>query len=79
MTLVFQSLCVLDGIVNPIYKCLVKITPDINPENVGLERACPWDSKNVSFIFLFIDLFRLNWKLWVRWGRCIGEYSAKEK
>ena len=24
--------------------------PDVNPKNVGLGRACPGDSKNVSFI-----------------------------
>ena len=50
MTLVFKSLGIWDGIVNPIYECWVKITPDINPKNVRLGRACPGDSKNISFI-----------------------------
>ena len=36
--------------VNPIYGCGVKMTPDINPINTGLERSCPRDSKNVSYV-----------------------------
>ena len=50
MTLVFESLGIWDGIVSPIYECQVEITPDIDPKNVGLGRACLGDSKNVSFI-----------------------------
>ena len=29
---------------------LVKITQDINPKYDGLERSCPRDSKNVSYV-----------------------------
>ena len=50
MTLVCKSLGIWDGIVNPIYGCGVKMTPDINPIYVGLERSCPRDSKNVSYV-----------------------------
>ena len=50
MTHVFKSLGIWDGIVNPIYGCGVEITPDINPIYVGLERSCPRDSKNVSYV-----------------------------
>ena len=39
-----------DDIVNPIYRYGVEITPDINPIYVGLERSCPKDSKNVSYV-----------------------------
>ena len=46
--LLTRSTGIWDGIVNPIYGCGVKITPDINPIYDGLERSCPWDSKNVS-------------------------------
>ena len=34
----------------PIYGCEVEITPDINPIYVGLERSCPRDSKNVTYV-----------------------------
>ena len=37
-------------IVKPIYGCLVKITPDVNPIYDGLERSCPGDSKNASYV-----------------------------
>ena len=50
MKLVCKSVCICDGIVNPIYGCGVEITPDINPTYVGLERSCPRDSKNVSYV-----------------------------
>ena len=50
MTLVCESLDISDGIVNPIYWCGVKITQDINPIYAGLERSCPRDSKNVSYV-----------------------------
>ena len=50
MTLVCKSVGIRDGIVNPIYGRGVEITPDINPIYVGLERSCPRDSKNVSFV-----------------------------
>ena len=38
------------SLIYPIYGCSVKITPDINPIYVGIERSFPDDSKNVSFI-----------------------------
>ena len=44
--------------------------PGINPIYAGLERSCPRDSKNVSYIcwcMTCIDLFRLDWKLGVGW------------
>ena len=50
MTLVSKSVGIWDGIVNPIYRYGVEITPDINPIYVGLERSCPRDSKNVSYV-----------------------------
>ena len=50
MTLVCKSLGIGDGIVNPMYGCGVKMAPDINPIYVGLERFCPRDSKNVSYV-----------------------------
>ena len=50
MTLVCKSLGIWDGIVNPIYGCGVKITPDINPLYSGFGRSCPRDSKNESFV-----------------------------
>ena len=50
MTLVCKSVGIWDGIVNPIYGCGVEITPDINPIYVRLERSCPKDSKNVSYV-----------------------------
>ena len=37
-------------LVNPNYRCIVKITPNINPIYVGIERFFPDDSKNVSFV-----------------------------
>ena len=50
MTLVCKFLGIWDCIVNPIYACGVKITTDINPIYDGLERSCPKDSKNVSYV-----------------------------
>ena len=50
MTLVCKSVGIWDGIVNPIYGCGVKMSQDINPIYAGLERSCPWDSKNVSYV-----------------------------
>ena len=50
MTLVCKSVGIRDGIVNPIYGCGVETTRDINPIYVGLERSCPRDSKNVSYV-----------------------------
>ena len=46
-TLVCKS---VGGIVNPIYGCGVKMAQDINPRYAGLERSCPRDSKNVSYV-----------------------------
>ena len=50
MTLVYKSVGFWDSIVNPIYGCGVKMTPDINPIYAELERSCPMDSKNVSYV-----------------------------
>ena len=50
MTLVCKSVGIWDGIVNPIYGCGVNMTPDINPISAGLERSCPRDSENVSYV-----------------------------
>ena len=50
MTLVSKSVGIWDGIVNPIYGCGAKITPDINPIYVGLGKSFPRDSKNISFV-----------------------------
>ena len=50
MTNVSKSLGIWDDIVNPIYGCGVKISPDINPIYDGLERSCPRDSKKVSYV-----------------------------
>ena len=50
MTLVCKSVGIWHGIVNPIFGCEVEIIPDINPIYVGLERSCPRDSKNVSYV-----------------------------
>ena len=57
MTLVSKSVGIWDGIVNPIYGCKVRMTPGINPIYAGLERSCPRDSKNVSYVEK--DLYRL--------------------
>ena len=48
------------GIVLPrkislISGCSVKITPDINPIYVGIERSFPDDSKNVSFVDMGLE------------------------
>ena len=37
MTLVYKSLGIEDGIVNPIYGCGVKMAPYINPIYAGFE------------------------------------------
>ena len=50
MTLVYKYIGIRDGIFNPIYGCGVEITPDINSTYVGLERSCPRDSNNVSYV-----------------------------
>ena len=50
MTLVCKSEGIWDGIGNPIYGCGVKMAQDINPRYAGLERSCPRDSKNVSYV-----------------------------
>ena len=38
------------AMVNPIYGCRVRMTPGINTIYAGLERSCPRDSKNVSYV-----------------------------
>ena len=50
MTLVWKSVGIWDGIVNPIYGCGVKMASDINPIYAGFERSCPMDSKHVSYV-----------------------------
>ena len=50
MTLECKSVGIWNGIVNTIYGCGVKMAPDINPKYAGLERSCPRDSKNVSYV-----------------------------
>ena len=35
----------------------LKMAPDINPIYAGLQRSCPGDSKNVSYVD--VDLYRL--------------------
>ena len=50
MTLVWKSHGIGDSLINPIYMCSVKITPDITPIYVGIERSFPDDSNNVSFV-----------------------------
>ena len=52
MTYVCKSVGIWDDIVNPIYGRGVKMAPDINPTYTGLERSCPRDSKNVSYVDL---------------------------
>ena len=50
MTLVCKSVDILDDIINPIYGCRVKMTPDINPMYAELERSCLRDSENISYV-----------------------------
>ena len=50
MTLVCKFLGIWDGIVNPIYGLGVQMTPDIYLKYAGLERCCPRDFKNVSYV-----------------------------
>ena len=50
MTLACKSVGIWDSIVNPINGCGVEITLGINPTCVGLERLCPQDSKNISYV-----------------------------
>ena len=48
MPLEWKSHGIGDSLINPIFRCSVKITPDINPIYVvGIERSFPDDSKNV--------------------------------
>ena len=39
-----------DKFLNPIYGCGGDITPDVNPNCVGMERYCPKVSKNVLVV-----------------------------
>ena len=50
MTLVCTSHGIGDKFINHIYGCRVKMTPDINPVYDWLEKSCPRDSKNVSYV-----------------------------
>ena len=43
------------------------MAPDINPIYAGLERSCPWDSKNVSY-----RVFKKEG------GKVEGYYTAKK-
>ena len=49
LTIVWKSHGIGNSLINPIYRCSVMITADINPIYVGIERSFPDDSKNVSF------------------------------
>ena len=51
MTLVCKSHGIGDSLINPIYRCSVKITPDINPIYVGIERSFPDNSKNMRLVW----------------------------
>ena len=55
MTLVSKSVGIWDGIVNPIHRYGFEITPEINPRYIGLERSCPMDSKNVSYVDVWLE------------------------
>ena len=50
MKLVCKSVGIWDGIVNPIYGCRDRMTQGLNPIYAWLERSCPIDSKNVSYV-----------------------------
>ena len=50
MKLVCTFVGTWDVIVNPFYGSGVKITPVISPMCDGLERSCPRDFKNVSYV-----------------------------
>ena len=50
MSVLYKSVGIWDGIVNPIYGCRVRMNPGINPIYAGLESSCPRDSKNVSYV-----------------------------
>ena len=50
MTLICKSVGIWNSIINPIYGCMVKMAPDINPIYAGLERSCLRDSKNVLYV-----------------------------
>ena len=55
MTLVYKSVGIWDGIVNPICGCGVKITQDINPiqcvqEKVKKSNHLVWHKNKVEFL-----------------------------
>ena len=68
MTLTCKLVGIWDGIVNPNYGCGVEIIPDINPVYVGLERSCPWDFKNVSYVGVGLVLNCSDLILSYGWG-----------
>ena len=68
MTLVCKSVGIWDGIVYPIYGFGVKIIPDINPIYVVLERSCPGDLKNVSYVGVGLVLTCSDLILSYGWG-----------
>ena len=49
---IFSEWKSVDGIVNPTYGFWVKMAPDINSIYPGLERSCPRDSKNLSYVYV---------------------------
>ena len=57
MPLEWKSHGIGDSLINPIYRCIVKIKQDINPIYVGI--AFPDNSKNVSC---------QNWFLVEKWS-----------
>ena len=71
MTLVWKSVGIWDGIVNPIYGCGVKMAPDINPIYAGLKRSWPKDSKNV--LFVDVGLVKTGLDLIESYGWKMGE------
>ena len=50
MTNVCRSQVIGHKFINPINECWVKMAQYINPIYAGLERSCPRDSKNVSYL-----------------------------
>ena len=69
MSLVCKSGGIWDDIVNPIFGCRVEITPNINPKYVGLERSCPRDYKNVSYVGVGLVLTSFDLIEYILWKK----------
>ena len=67
MTLVCKSVGIVDGIVNPIDGCGVKMAPDINPiyAGLGLVIGIPKMYVDVGLVKTWLDLIE-SWG-WVGW------------